>query len=57
MAERLLAAGADVNWTPDYSDRTPLAITIGPDTRRQELVNWLRGHGVAESVAVRLGAD
>jgi uncharacterized protein len=45
-AERLLAAGADINASPDYaSNRTALDQAITPDTRRELLAGWLREHG------------
>ena len=45
-AERLLAAGADVNATPGYAnDRTALDAASGPDTRRDLLATWLRERG------------
>lgn len=45
MAERLLALGADVDWTPDHNRHTPLDVAAGPDTRRQGLADWLRERG------------
>ena len=45
-AERLLAAGADVNASPDYaSNHTALDQVLKPDTRRDLLAGWLRQHG------------
>jgi uncharacterized protein len=44
-AERLLAAGADINATPGYSGKTALDVAVGPDTRRDQLASWLREHG------------
>jgi hypothetical protein len=42
-AERLLAAGADINAIPGYaSNQTALEAAAGPDTRRDLLVSWLR---------------
>ena len=49
MAERLLARGADINATPDYSDRTPLEIAGSTDTRRGQLVSWLRERGATSA--------
>jgi uncharacterized protein len=41
-AERLLAAGADLDATPDYANnQTTLETAAGPDTRRELLVRWL----------------
>jgi ankyrin repeat protein len=45
MAALLLSRGADVNAKPGYSNGTPLDIAGGPDTRRGQLVTWLREHG------------
>jgi ankyrin repeat protein len=47
-AARLLAAGAESDWTPSYSESTPLDIVVAPDTRRQELANWLRARGAEQ---------
>ena len=45
-AERLLAAGADINASPDYAGKqTALEGAIRPDTRRELLADWLREHG------------
>jgi uncharacterized protein len=47
-AERLLAAGADINASPDYaSNKTGLDQAITPDTRRDLLASWLREHGAS----------
>jgi ankyrin repeat protein len=47
-AERLLAAGADVNATPGYAtDKTALDVVIAPDTRRDLLADWLRQQGAS----------
>ena len=47
VAEHLLGLGADIDAHPGYTDRTPLQIAAGPDTRRDALVTWLREHGAA----------
>jgi hypothetical protein len=45
-AERLLAAGADINATPEYGHRqTALDMAVHPDTRREQLATWLRERG------------
>jgi ankyrin repeat protein len=44
-AEYLLVHGADLNWIPDYSPRTPLDIAGSVDPGREALVNWLREQG------------
>ncbi len=41
-AELLLSRGADPNWTPDYSDQTPMQVAAAPDTQRETLVSWLQ---------------
>jgi uncharacterized protein len=42
-AERLLAAGADINASPDYANnQTALDQAMHPDTRRELLAAWLR---------------
>jgi hypothetical protein len=45
-AERLLAAGADLNWEPDYAHGTPLDAAIGLGTRRENIIGWLKEMGV-----------
>jgi uncharacterized protein len=40
-AERLLASGADLSWTPGYSDQAPAEIAAELDTQRENLVTWL----------------
>jgi uncharacterized protein len=49
MAELLLARGADINAKPDYSDQTPLEVAGSPDTRRGQLVSWLRERGAGST--------
>jgi uncharacterized protein len=45
-AERLIAAGADINTSPRYaSGHTALDQVVKPDTRRELLASWLREHG------------
>jgi ankyrin repeat protein len=45
-AERLLAAGADINAVPDYGNaQSALDLALSPDTRRDQLATWLREHG------------
>jgi ankyrin repeat protein len=52
-AERLLAAGADINASPDYAkSQTALDASIRPDTRRDLLASWLREHGGTSADAV-----
>ncbi len=40
-AERLLAAGAELNWVPDYADGTPLDAANNRGTRRDNVIGWL----------------
>jgi ankyrin repeat protein len=44
-AERLLAAGADLNWEPDYAHGTPLDAASGLGTRRENIIGWLKDKG------------
>jgi hypothetical protein len=41
-AELLLNRGADPDWTPDYSDQTPMQVAAAPDTQRETLASWLQ---------------
>jgi uncharacterized protein len=51
-AERLLAAGADINASPRYAgNQTPLDQAVGPDTRRALLASWLREQGATSAGA------
>jgi hypothetical protein len=45
MAELLLAHGADINAIPGYSEQAPLDVAGSTDTRRGQLVGWLRERG------------
>jgi uncharacterized protein len=44
-AERLLAAGADLNWEPDYAHGTPLDAASGLGTRQENVIGWLKDKG------------
>lgn len=44
-AERLLNAGADLNWEPDYANGTALDAATGLGTQRQNTIEWLRSVG------------
>jgi hypothetical protein len=49
-AELLLAAGADINASPDYANgQAAVEAAAGPDTRRDLLVTWLGESGVASA--------
>lgn len=41
-AERLLAAGADPGWSPDYADGTALDAASGRSTRQENVIEWLK---------------
>jgi ankyrin repeat protein len=40
-AEYLLALGANINFTPEYSDQTAFQVAAAAGTRRQILADWL----------------
>ncbi len=44
-AERLLAAGADLNWETDYAHGTPLDAAVGLGTGRENVIGWLKEKG------------
>jgi hypothetical protein len=44
-AERLLNAGADLNWEPDYAYGTALDAATGLGTRQENVIEWLRSIG------------
>jgi hypothetical protein len=44
-AERLLRAGADLNWEPDYAQGTALDAASGLGTRQENVLEWLRSLG------------
>ena len=50
-AERLLAAGADLNWEPEYAHGTPLDSAGGLDTRRENVITWLKEIGARSAGA------
>ncbi len=45
--ERLLDAGADINWTPDYADGTPLDAATDRSTRQRNVMEWLKKRGAS----------
>jgi uncharacterized protein len=49
MAELLLARGADIDAIPSYSEQAPLDIAGSADTRRGQLVSWLRERGATSA--------
>ncbi len=44
-AELLLGHGADLNWTPDYAEGTPLDAARGQGTREGNVIEWLESRG------------
>jgi uncharacterized protein len=44
-AERLLGAGADLNWEPDYARGTALDAATGLGTRQNIVIEWLQSIG------------
>jgi len=45
-AERLLSAGADLNWVSDYAHQAaPLDAAAGLGTRQENVLEWLRSRG------------
>jgi hypothetical protein len=44
-AERLLSAGADLDWEPDYAQGTPLDAATGHGRQRENVTGWLRSLG------------
>jgi ankyrin repeat protein len=48
-AELLLDRGADVDWVPDYAQATALDVARGHGTRRDNVIEWLEGHGARTS--------
>lgn len=50
-AERLLAAGAEINWEPDYARGTPLDAAGGLGTRQENVITWLKEKGARTAEA------
>ena len=50
-AERLLVAGADLNWEPDYARGTPLDAASGLGTRQENVITWLKERGARSADA------
>ncbi len=44
-AERLLTAGADLNWVPGYAAGTALDAATGLGTRQDNVIEWLQSIG------------
>jgi uncharacterized protein len=50
-AERLLNAGADLAWVPDYAQGTALDAATGLGTRQENVIAWLRSIGARTAQA------
>jgi ankyrin repeat protein len=50
-AERLLRAGADLNWEPDYAEGTALDAAGGLGTRQTIVIEWLQSLGARSAQA------
>ncbi|HEV3212360.1 MAG TPA: ankyrin repeat domain-containing protein [Acidimicrobiales bacterium] len=50
-AERLLQAGADLAWVPDYADGTAMDAASGLGTRQENVIKWLRSIGARSAQA------
>ena len=50
-AERLLNAGADLTWVPDYAQGTALDAATGLGTRQENVISWLRSIGARSEQA------
>jgi hypothetical protein len=50
-AERLLGAGADLNWEPDYAEGTALDAATGLGTRQDNVIGWLQSIGARSAEA------
>ena len=50
-AERLLSAGADLAWVPDYAEGTALDAATGLGTRQENVISWLRSVGAPSAQA------
>ena len=48
-AERLLNAGADLAWVPDYAEGTALEAATGLGTRQENVISWLRSIGASSA--------
>jgi uncharacterized protein len=48
-AERLLDAGADLTWTPEYAEGSPLDAARQRSTRQDNVIEWLRERGATSA--------
>ncbi|WP_041259541.1 hypothetical protein [Pseudofrankia inefficax] len=46
-----LAAGARLDWVPDYAEGTPLDAARGRGTRRDNVISWLEEQGARSEAA------
>lgn len=51
-AARLLDAGADLTWTPDYAEGSPLDAASEKSTSQQNIIEWLEERGATSAKAV-----
>jgi ankyrin repeat protein len=56
-AERLLDAGADLGWEPDYAYGTPLDAAEGRGTQQSNVIEWLTQRGARSADAESKGDD
>jgi uncharacterized protein len=56
-AERLLNAGADLDWEPDYAQGSALDSAIGLGTRQENVIEWLRSPRGSLHPGVGVGVD
>ena len=52
-AEHLLAAGAELDWVPDYAEGTPLDSAGNRGTQRDNVIGWLKEKGARSAAAGR----
>jgi hypothetical protein len=52
-AEYLLARGAELNWSPEYAEGTPLDAPGSLGTRRENVLTWLRERGATSTLNSR----
>jgi ankyrin repeat protein len=52
-ADRLLRAGADLNWEPDYAEGTALDAASGGGTRQDIVIEWLQSIGARSAKTPR----
>jgi ankyrin repeat protein len=50
-AERLLNAGAYLNWVPDYAEGTALDTAANLGTRKDNVIEWLKSQGAQSAGA------